>query len=103
MMASQNLFETEIGIKSPISIFLDHDVTDWIAFVVVEETPLLNMAQSTILSLTALLTLIIGICINSRIVRLLIKWRSSSGRAAIDKLLLVYTTISTISYTPLLV
>jgi hypothetical protein len=94
---------TGTGVTSPISIFLDRNMTDQMTFLVVEETPLLNTVQSTILSLTALFTLIIGTCINTRIGRLLIKRRSNTGRSAIDKLLLTYTIISITSYTPLLV
>ena len=84
-------------------IFSGPETIDRIAFVVVEERPLLNKAQSVVLSTTAALTWFVGVWVNSRIGRLLLKRRSSSGRSAIDKLLLTYTIISIVTYSPLLV
>ena len=85
------------------NVFLELDTVDRIVFLLVEERPLLNYVQSAILSMTAAVTWIIGVWVNSRIGRLLLKRRSSSGRSAIDKLLLTYTIISIVSYSPLLV
>ena len=84
-------------------IFSEPDKVDRISFLVVEERPLLNHMQSAVLSTTAAATWIVGVWVNSRIGRLLLKRRSSSGRSAIDKLLLAYTVISIITYSPLLV
>ena len=84
-------------------IFSEPDRIDCIAFLVVEERPLLNKLQSSILSTTAAVTWVVGVWVNSRIGRLLLKRRSSSGRSAIDKLLLTYTVISIATYSPLLV
>ena len=84
-------------------IFSEPDRIDCIAFLVVEERPLLNKLQSSILSTTAAVTWVVGVWVNSRIGRLLLRRRSSSGRSAIDKLLLTYTVISIATYSPLLV
>ena len=86
-----------------LDIFSEPDRIDRIAFLVVEERPLLNKLQSSILSTTAAVTWVVGVWVNSRIGRLLLKRRSSSGRSAIDKLLLTYTVISIATYSPLLV
>jgi hypothetical protein len=69
----------------------------------VEETPLLEMPKAAVLSVVAFGTLLLGVGINFRIYRLLVRRKNKGGTSAIDKLCLVNSIISLIGHPPLLV
>ena len=72
-------------------------------FLNVEEEPLLGRRDATIITVTAFVTLVIGVHINYRIYNKLAVKKSNSSRTSIDKLFIANNVVSLIGHPPLLV
>lgn len=72
-------------------------------FTIVEETPFLPLGQAVLSSVLASITLISGIIMNLKVLRLLMQRKLKGCTAPIDNLSLVYCFFSLLCHPPLLV